>query len=244
MLRPQCKGAFFTADGSRSCFLGAAAEALGYSDPNPFMMSYIRATTQSLIINLNDASYPRGMSREQIADELVRRGLDVDIPTYSEWQESIRETESASSPRATAEDCSKTGANMSFLNAVLHDLEKIPTFIESIPGDIEKFFTSPAVENAESTLVNLITEAMPIIKEIAAAVPNKTIQEVTALYEKYGVPLASTLEGGASAIENAMLNLATILLAKSQSAANSSTSLLQTAIQIALTLFKLAITAA
>jgi hypothetical protein len=112
-----------------------------------------------------------------------------------------------------------------FLSDVFHGLI-------DVPEDIIEFLRGPKFAAFEQRLAKYSQEAFPIVKKIAEAVPNKSLQEVVAAYEKFGVPLLAG--SGSSNIGNLMLNLATELLKLSNPSALVSE--LQTAIQVALAL--------
>src|SRR5215467_13720601 len=86
-------------------------------------------------------------------------------------------------------------------------------FIKKIIQSIAAFFGSDKVKRALETAASLVTVAAPIVQEIAAITPNRTVGEIAQAYAKYGVPFFSTvLESGPDAAGNALLNLATGLL--------------------------------
>ena len=75
--------------------------------------------------------------------------------------------------------------------------------------------------------------ALPIVKDIAALVPNRTVQEISTAYQKYGVPLATQISEDPTSTGNALLNLGTAVLQKNH-APDAAVSLLNTAVQLAL----------
>jgi len=112
-------------------------------------------------------------------------------------------------------------------------------FIASFLHKIEALFSKPAVQAAFNTVAQVLVVAEPIVAEIAALVPNKTVAEIMAAYEAYGVPVAATIAADPTSTGNALLNLATTLVdQKIKNAA--ATNIIQTAVQIAVTALKAA----
>jgi len=103
---------------------------------------------------------------------------------------------------------------------------------------IAALFESPKAKAIEAELASLTEAAFPIVQAIAALVPNKTVQEIAAAYEHYGIPLATQITTDPNSVGNALLNLATALLQKTQ-APDAAVSLLNTAVQLAVTALKL-----
>jgi hypothetical protein len=99
------------------------------------------------------------------------------------------------------------------------------------------FFITPKALAIEAQLSSMVVAAEPIVKAIAALTPNRTVQEITAAYEKYGVPVAGTIANDPTSTGNALLNLATTILQKNH-APDAAVSLLNTAVQLALTAVK------
>lgn len=94
------------------------------------------------------------------------------------------------------------------------------------------FFVTPKALKIEQEISEIVVQAAPIVKAIAAAVPNKTVQEVEAAFQQFGVPVAGQIANDPTSIGNAMLNLASALVTKL--APNSNLSTIQAAIQLAL----------
>ena len=114
-------------------------------------------------------------------------------------------------------------------------------FLKKIISSIAAFFGSDKVKQALEAAASLVTIAAPIVQEIAALTPNRTVQEIEAAYAKYAVPFSSTiLSNGPDATGNALLNLATGLLRDKLPAdkATLATNILQTAVQLAVTAIK------
>lgn len=111
------------------------------------------------------------------------------------------------------------------------------SFIENAFKKVESFFTSGKAVQVETELANLAQLAFPIVQDIAALVPNQTVQEITKAYEKYGIPLAGQISTDPNSAGNALLNLATAVLQKNHAPA-ASISLLNTAVQMAVTVVK------
>lgn len=103
---------------------------------------------------------------------------------------------------------------------------------------IESLFTNPKVVAVFDSMAHIVTVAEPIVAQIAALTPNKTLQEIVAAYEKFGVTTATTIENNPTALGNALLNLATTVVAKNVPAAANN--IIQTAVQIAVTASKAA----
>ena len=115
-------------------------------------------------------------------------------------------------------------------------------WVKSIFSNIEAFFASAKGKQAIEDINTMVQVALPIVQEIAALTGNAgasaTAAAVTAAYVKYGVPLETTLvTGNKTQIGNALMNLATSVLAKNLPAnkAGLATNLLNTAVQLAVT---------
>ena len=117
------------------------------------------------------------------------------------------------------------------------------SWLKRLFAKIEAIFNSPAIEAVEKEVETLVPLALPIVQEIAALTPNKTVQEVAVAYEKFAVPLAREIGSDATSIGNALLNLATTVLQKNHAPA-AAISLLNTVVQIALMGLKSATAAA
>jgi hypothetical protein len=100
-----------------------------------------------------------------------------------------------------------------------------------------KIITSPAVQKAIESAVDLVPLALPIVQELTTLDPKTaTIADVIAMYQKYRVDLVGSIKQDPISIGNALLNLATALV-KLQ-APSKTTSIIQTAIQLALVALK------
>jgi hypothetical protein len=108
-------------------------------------------------------------------------------------------------------------------------------FFQKIIQHIEEFFGSGKAQKALETVASLVPVALPIVQGIALLTPNKTVQEVEAAYTKYAVPVAAQINNDPTSVGNALLNLATTVLAKNlpPGQATAATSILNTAVQIA-----------
>lgn len=97
---------------------------------------------------------------------------------------------------------------------------------------------SPKVQAVETQLASLTEAALPIVQDIAALCPNRTVQEIAAAYSKYGLPLAQQISSDPTSTGNALLNLATAVLQKNH-APTAAISILNTAVQLAVVAAKL-----
>ena len=106
---------------------------------------------------------------------------------------------------------------------------------------IESWFTNPKVASALDTVAAVLENGgvQTIVNDIAALTPNKTVQEVINAYNKYAVPVSAGIAEGIVTPGNALLNLATVLVQKNVKNTASS-SIIQTAIQLAVTAAKAA----
>jgi len=106
-------------------------------------------------------------------------------------------------------------------------------FLTNLFKKLEELFESPKTKAVLNDVATILVDAKPIVEAIASATPNKTISEVLKIYEQYGLPISQAELAGPAAIGNALLNLATSLL--QTKFPNLSTSLIQTAVQLAVT---------
>lgn len=113
----------------------------------------------------------------------------------------------------------------------------LTSFVHNVIAKIETFFSSGKAAQVETELATLVQQAVPIVEEINQLVPNKTLQEVTAAYEKYAVPVATQIQADPTSLGNAMLNLATTVLQKNH-APNAAGAMLNTAVQLAVLTMK------
>lgn len=102
------------------------------------------------------------------------------------------------------------------------------------------WISSASVRAALTEAASLAHTAAPIVAEIAALVPNHTVQQVIAAYTHYGLPLGEGFltdpAPTAQDIGNQLLNLATAVLIKNH-APTAAVSLANTAVQLAVTVF-------
>jgi hypothetical protein len=100
-----------------------------------------------------------------------------------------------------------------------------------------KIITSPAAQRAIESAVNLVPIALPIVQEIRSLDPKTaTVADVIAMYQKYKVAVVGSIKQDPVSIGNALLNLATAILKQRQP--SKATSIIQTAIQLALVSLK------
>jgi hypothetical protein len=100
-----------------------------------------------------------------------------------------------------------------------------------------KIITSPAAQRAIESAVNLVPIALPIVQEIQSLDPKTaTVADVIAMYQKYKVAVVGSIKQDPISIGNALLNLATAILKQRQP--SKATSIIQTAIQLALVALK------
>jgi hypothetical protein len=112
--------------------------------------------------------------------------------------------------------------------------------IEGIPGDIGKFFSNPKVDAAIKEAATLAIDAQPYVAEIEAITaplvsPAGVLTEaaVTAAYNHYAVPLLNVAMNTPAQLGNALLNLATMQVAKLKPSAT--TTAINTGVQLATT---------
>ncbi len=112
------------------------------------------------------------------------------------------------------------------------------SFLKNIEGGLGKLlgvFSSPKAHAAFQEAAELALIAAPIVKQINALVPNGTVTEALAAYDKFGIAPLQQIASNQISVGNALLNLATILLPRSLPPEKraTATSLLQTAVQLA-----------
>jgi predicted regulator of amino acid metabolism with ACT domain len=110
------------------------------------------------------------------------------------------------------------------------------SWLTNLFAKIEGFFNSTKVVNLEHELASLAPFGLQVVQAISLAVPNKTLAEIIKAYELYGIPIISEIADNPTAIGNAMLNLASTILAKQ--APGTAVNILNTVISIAVSLFK------
>lgn len=113
----------------------------------------------------------------------------------------------------------------------------LTSFVHNVITAIETFFSSGKAAQVEKELATLVQAAVPIVTEIDQLVPNKTLDQITAAYTKYALPVATQIQNDPTSIGNAMLNLATAVLQKNH-APTAAVSLLNTAVQLAVLTLK------
>lgn len=114
------------------------------------------------------------------------------------------------------------------------------SWLSSLFSNIEGFFESPKAKAAETTIGNLLPVAVGIVQDINAIAPNKTLTELNTVATKYALPAVSAIQDGQTA-GNVALNLATQILQKNH-APNVAVSLLNTAVQLAVTVVNTGLT--
>jgi hypothetical protein len=108
------------------------------------------------------------------------------------------------------------------------------SFLKRIFGGVWKFLTGPKGEKVAEMILQYTDIALKIVKAVAAMTPNRSDDEIIALFEKYGVAnLHAYLALPIADRGPALLAAATTELARFVPAGTPAT-ILQTAIQIAL----------
>ena len=112
-------------------------------------------------------------------------------------------------------------------------------FFQKILLGVENFFHSGKATAALEQAASLVSLAAPIVQELEVLVPtsNRTVQAVESAYAKYAVPVATQIQNNPTSINNALLNLASAVLAKNlpPAQAGAATNILNTAVQLAVT---------
>lgn len=114
------------------------------------------------------------------------------------------------------------------------------TFIAGIEALFTRAKAKEAVQKIEADLAKvaeILPHAIPIVEDIAALTPNKSVQEVTTVLEKYVGPVAQQIDDNPTAIGNILLNTATTAVQKilPPEKSGAAVSLIQTAVQLAVT---------
>ena len=105
-------------------------------------------------------------------------------------------------------------------------------FVKSIIEKVVGYFRSGKAEAALNQVAALVPKALPIVREIAALAPNRTDQEILALFQKFAVPgAAQYLATPAGKRGYVLLQLASQVL--SAEVPGVATHLLDTAVQLA-----------
>jgi hypothetical protein len=107
-------------------------------------------------------------------------------------------------------------------------------FLKSIVQKIVSFFASGKAEAALTQAAELVPKALPIVQEIAVLAPNRTDQEILAVFQKFAVPgAAQYLATPADKRGYLLLQLASQVLAAE--VPGVATHILDTAVQLAVT---------
>jgi hypothetical protein len=107
-------------------------------------------------------------------------------------------------------------------------------YLKSIIQKVLSFFTSGRAESALTQACELVPKALPIVEDLAALAPNKTIEEIESAFQKYGVPFSQQLLATAPAQRcYLLLDLASQVLA--QKFPSVAMNVLNTAVQLAVT---------
>ena len=106
--------------------------------------------------------------------------------------------------------------------------------IKNVVQKIVSFFTSGKAEAALTHACELAPKALPIVEDLAALVPDKTMEQIEAAFQKYGVPFSQQLLATPPSQRcYLMLELATQVLAKKFPGV--AMNVLNTAVQLAVT---------
>ena len=110
-------------------------------------------------------------------------------------------------------------------------------FLKNVIQKIVSFFASGKAEAALNLAAGLVPKALPIVREIAALVPNRTDQEIAAAFEKFAIPAAAQYLAAPQAHRGYVLfDLATQVLAAQFPGV--ATNILNAAVQFAVTAMK------
>ena len=110
-------------------------------------------------------------------------------------------------------------------------------YLKNVIQKIVSFFASGKAEAALNLAAGLVPRALPIVREIAALVPNRTDQEIAAAFEKFAIPAAAQYLAAPQGHRGyVLLDLATQVLATE--VPGVATNILNTAIQFAVTSLK------
>lgn len=103
------------------------------------------------------------------------------------------------------------------------------SWLNNLFADLGRVFSSDHMKALEQQIATLVPLALPIVEELAQLVPNKTVQEITAAYEKYAIPVSGKI---ASDPATALRDLAVAILQKNHAPA-AAVSLLNTVVELA-----------
>ena len=107
-------------------------------------------------------------------------------------------------------------------------------FVKRLIQKVVAFFASGRAEAALNQAAALVPKALPIVQELAALAPNRTDQEILALFQKFAVPGAAQYLATPPAKRGyVLLQLASEILAAE--VPGVATHVLDTAVQLAVT---------
>lgn len=107
-------------------------------------------------------------------------------------------------------------------------------YLRSLVQKIASFFTSGKAVTALTMACDLVPKALPIVQDLAAIAPDKTMDQIESAFQKYGVPFSQQLLATAPSQRcYLLLELATQVLA--QKVPGVSANILNTAVQLAVT---------
>ena len=107
-------------------------------------------------------------------------------------------------------------------------------YLKTIIQKVVSFFSSAKSEAAFNRVCELVPKALPIVEDLAAVVPDKSIQQIEAAFQKYGVPFSQELLATPSSQRGfLLLSLASQVL--SAECPGVATNVLNTAVQLAVT---------
>ena len=107
-------------------------------------------------------------------------------------------------------------------------------FVKTAVQKIVSFFSSGKAEAALTRACELVPKALPIVEDLAAIAPDKTMEQIESAFQKYGVPFSQQLLATAPSQRGfLLLELATQVLAKN--VPGVAANVLNTAVQLAVT---------
>jgi glutamate 5-kinase len=107
-------------------------------------------------------------------------------------------------------------------------------YLKSVVQKIASFFTSGKAVTALTAACELVPKALPIVQDLAAIAPDKTMEQIESAFQKYGIPFSQQLLATAPSQRcYLLLELATQVLA--QKVPGVAANVLNTAVQLAVT---------